>query len=206
MAETGRFSRGYARAVSDTSPTAPPEGEAPLRLAHDQRAALRAREKIPRAERVHGYRIEVEGLGPLRCGEIRGFHEAARAAREPRAPAPTQLVLLAPEGDGWSDLDAWAEDVAQVRRRVTIERCTDGRAIVVIATLSVYGRGMETALSLESIAAAPPALASPLTRSGVHRLVDVAAALAVLAARAPDDEEEGDAHAFCFGACCREKG
>ena len=146
---------------------------------------------------------------PLRCGEIRGFHEAARAACEPRAPAPTHLVMLAPEGQRWSELDAWAEDTAQVRRRVTVQRCTDGRAIEVIATLAVYGWGMETVLAVESIVNSPHGAVASLTRSGVFRMVDIAAALAEMAEGAPDaldDGENADAHGLCFGACCREKG
>ena len=181
----------YAPAVSDP----PPHASSPTR----QSIAA-----SPRAERSYGYRVEIEGLPPLRCGEIRGFFEAARALREARAPAPSCLSLLAPEGDGWPSLDAWAEDAAQVRRRVTLHRCVDDREIVVIATLSAYGSGVETALSVESIAGPPRAAGSPLTRSGVHRKVDVAALLAGLGPGAGVETDEP--HALCFGACCQGKG
>ncbi|MEO7329893.1 MAG: hypothetical protein ABI193_15045 [Minicystis sp.] len=186
--------------MSDTSQTAPPDGET---RAHRPCRASRPGASSPKVERVYGYRIEVEGLPSLRCGEIRGFFEAARALRDPRAPAPARLVLLAPEGEGWPALDLWAEDAAQVRRRVTLHRCVDGREIAVIATLAVYGRGAETVLSVESIAGSPRALSSPLTRSGVHRKVDLAA---VLGLGAGLELEPAEPHVFCFGACCQGKG
>jgi hypothetical protein len=196
--------------VSDTSQTAPPDGEARDRpSSRAPSPAGRSAAPGPKVERSYGYRVEVEGLPPLRCGEIRGFFEAARALREPRAPEPSRLVLLAPEGEGWSGLDAWAEDAGQVRRRVTLHRCVDGREIVVIATLAAYGGGVETVLAVESIAGAPRAAVSPLTRSGVHRKVDVAALLAALGAGAALEEggeEDEGAWVVFFGACCDEKG
>ncbi|MFO0757936.1 MAG: hypothetical protein U0359_15675 [Byssovorax sp.] len=147
-------------------------------------------------ERAHGYVVRVEGEeGEVaRCGELRGFYVASRALADPRAPAPLSLVLLAPEGERWDAFERWAEDAEQARRRVTLERCSDGREILVIATLYAYGRGVEPVLAVESITA-PQARGAPdrpsstdLTRSGVHRKIDVAQILACLGERSADED------------------
>jgi hypothetical protein len=151
-------------------------------LFHDGPAPTRAppAEGLRVPEKRRGFAVEIDGGGdPLVCEDVRGFREALVAALDPRAPAPPRIGLVAPEGAGCAWLDRWAEDSERVRRTVTVRRRFDGREIKVIATISSYGRGTETSLSVESVSLddAPPA--PWILRSGVHPKTDVEAALAL---------------------------
>jgi hypothetical protein len=112
-----------------------------------------------------------EALG---CAEVRGFGEALSAAQNPRLPAPARLVLVAPGGGAGAWLDGWAEDVEQVRRALVIRRSLDDTEIAVVATLASHGHGVPTSLAVESVRAPG---SEALSRSGVHRRVDVEALL-----------------------------
>lgn len=101
----------------------------------------------------------------MACAAVRGFHEAAGAARDPRLRLPPRLVLRGPnvELDAW--LRAWAEDAERIRRSLRIERDFDGHVVTVVATLASYGYGVETSLAVESVCEAD---ALAMIRSGVH--------------------------------------
>jgi hypothetical protein len=129
------------------------------------------------------------GAGPARgarlpCGHVRGFDAALDAALDPRTAPPARLVLVTPEEDTSTWLERWAEDADQVRRALVIRRARDGAEVVIIATLASHGYGVPTSLAIESVRAREE---TDILRSGVHRKVDVEAALARRAA-------EVDAH------------
>lgn len=193
----------YARAVSDSSDLSPRDRRPPAGPAAHPDEGPSPRERSPKPPgkrpRDHGYRVTLDGEEPLRCGEIRGFYEATRALVDRRAPMPELLVLLALEGERWPALERWAEDSAQVRRALVLRRCTDGLEIKAIATLSAYGRGVVPALALESVTPCPVRALASLTRSGVHRKVEIEALLAAA-------EASPEALPSCFGACWDEKG
>src|SRR5262249_46355082 len=130
--------------------------------------------------------IEVDGVGELGCGDVRGFREASVASVDPRAAAPLRLTIVAPEPELSAWLSAWAEDTEQVRRALTICRRFDARAGDTIATIGSFGYGVETQLAVESVTArrgghapfADPPPPRAILRSGVHLKVDVEAVLA----------------------------
>src|SRR5262249_28894157 len=45
------------------------------------------------------------------CADVAGFSDAAAAARDPGAPLPLRLALVAPNGAAESCLERWAEDI-----------------------------------------------------------------------------------------------
>lgn len=87
----------------------------------------------------------------MSCASVRGFHEAAVAARDPFAPIPQRLVLHGADATLEAWLSSWAEDAEHVRRTLLIERGFDGYALTVVATIASYGYGVETSLALESV-------------------------------------------------------
>jgi hypothetical protein len=141
---------------------------------------------VPLAE-VPGAPIEIAGEAArfeidiprtatrLACREVRGFADALAAARDPRAPAPARLVLVAPACGTRAWLDGWSEDAEQVRRSLVIRRALDDVEIAVVATLASHGYGVPTSLAVESVRADGQ---TAISRSGVHLKVDVEAALA----------------------------
>lgn len=201
----------YGRGVSEslyplslvTAPKTPPMPMAePSDLAVEVRRAKKEPQPDPanaapaapsrRADRSRGFVVEVEGVGELGCTDVRGFREGALAAVDPRAAAPSRLLLVGPE----ADLDAWllsfAEDTEQVRRTLTIIRRFDGKAIRAVVTISAYGYGVETSLAVESVAA-PRSEGDDeeIFRSGVHLKADIAAALARYAEEGPLSSDMG---------------
>ncbi|HSN99612.1 MAG TPA: hypothetical protein VLS89_15060, partial [Candidatus Nanopelagicales bacterium] len=84
------------------------------------------------------------------CREVRGFHEAARAAEDDLAEAPPRLWLAGLDDDARAFMEAWSEDCERVRRTVSIRRLLDARELTAVVTLASYGFGVETSLSLES--------------------------------------------------------
>lgn len=133
---------------------------------------------VRRADRARGFAIEVEGIGELGCGDVRGFREASLAAADPRAVAPQRLVIVAPEPDLVSWLAEWAEDADQVRRTITVSRRFDARSVDAIATICSFGAGIETSLAVESVSARRAGRHREILRSGVYLKVDVDAVLA----------------------------
>lgn len=132
-----------------------------------------------------GFFIEVARTGTrVSCRDVRGFGDALGAARDPIAPAPARLVIVAPEDDALAWIEQWSEDAEQVRRSLVIRRAADGAHVVVIATLASYGFGVPTSLAVESVRAREN---DDILRSGVHLKVDVEALLARY------DAELGDA-------------
>jgi hypothetical protein len=143
-----------------------------------------------RAAPAEALRFHV-GVGAGRvvgCREVRGFHEASAAARDPRAAPPARLILagLSPDAEVW--LAAWAEDCERVRRTITIRRLLDDLDLTAVATLASYGRGVETALAIESVLAGPSCGVPVLLRSGVHPKATVEAALGGAAPPADGDD------------------
>jgi hypothetical protein len=115
---------------------------------------------------------------PLGCREVRGFHEAAGAARDPRATPPSRLVLIGLDEGARAWVSAWSEDSERVRRTLTIRRMLDDLTLTAVATLASFGRGVETALALESVSADEgDGLPAALLRSGVHPKAIIEAAL-----------------------------
>lgn len=118
---------------------------------------------------------------PVGCCEVRGFHAAAAAARDPRAPPPTRLVLVGLDDAGRAWVSVWAEDSDRVRRTLTLRRLLDDLELTTVATLASYGRGVDTALAVESVTlAAVPSL----LRSGAHPKAFIEA---TLGPAVPDD-------------------
>lgn len=148
--------------------------------------AAGARAAQPEPLRFH---VEV-GVGQtIACSEVRGFHEAAVAARDARVTAPARLVLVGLDEDARSWVEAWSEDCDRVRRTVTIRRLLDDRALTAVVTLASYGYGVETALSVESVSPGPADGIPMLLRSGVHSKAMVQALLG-LAALAPSENDD----------------
>lgn len=136
-------------------------------------------EPARRSDRGRGFVLNVEGVGELGCGDIRGFREAALASVDPRAPAPLRLELVGPEGELRAWLLAFAEDTERVRRCLTISRRFDGKAIRAVVTIASFGHGVETSLAVESVSAPRgEADEEEIFRSGVHLKADIDAALA----------------------------
>jgi len=96
-------------------------------------------------------------------------------AEDPRAPTPTRLDLAGPDEAAAAWLAHWAEDVEQVRRRLTVRRFDDVE-ITLIATIASFGGGVATSLAVESIRAQA---GGAILRSGVHPRAEVDAALAL---------------------------
>jgi len=113
----------------------------------------------------------------LACRDVAGFREATIAAQDPRAPTPTRLTLVDPDDAATEFLARWAEDVEQVRRRLTVRR-VDGVEVSLVATIASFGEGVATSLAVESIGALS---GGAILRSGVHSRAEVEAALARLA-------------------------
>jgi len=111
---------------------------------------------------------------PVTFRDVYGFREAMLAAEDPRAPTPPRLDLAGPDDAAAVWLEQWAEDVEQVRRRLTVRRFDDVE-IIVVATLASFGSGVPTSLAVESIRS-QATLA--ILRSGVHPRAEVDAALA----------------------------
>jgi hypothetical protein len=88
---------------------------------------------------------------PLYCPEVRGFDEALRAAEE-GSHAPMRLALACVDADAAAWLEAWSEDEETVERTVRVARLADGASLTVVATLAVFGRGVDTALAVSSLA------------------------------------------------------
>ncbi len=132
------------------------------------------------------FHVAAGGVGPLGCREVRGFHEAAAAARDARAAPPSRLVLVGLDEAGEAWVHAWAEDVERVRRTLSIRRLLDDREVTATATLASFGPGVDTALAVESVAASGGGAAPSLLRSGVHPKA-VAEALALAASSDGDD-------------------
>jgi hypothetical protein len=147
--------------------------------------AAGARGASPEALRFH---VSV-GAGRIAgCREVRGFHEAAAAARDPGTAPPARLILagLDPDGEAW--LAAWAEDSERVRRTITIRRLLDDLELTAVATLASYGCGVAPALAVESIVAGSACGVPALLRSGVHPKATVEAALGSTAPPLDGDE------------------
>jgi hypothetical protein len=121
--------------------------------------------------RARGFSIGCDGAGEVACVDVRGFRDALRAARDPNVAAPLRFVVIGPDARAMSWLDAWAEDVARVRRNIIVSRAFDGEAITAIVTIAAHGYGIDTSLAIESLRAA--ASSDEIFRSGVHLKVDV---------------------------------
>jgi hypothetical protein len=161
-------------------PRSPEDAAAPL-----EGSTWEAREAGP----VPGFALESEGAPPIVCRDVRGFGEALSAARDPRAPAPQRLVIVAPDHAMAAWLDTWAEDAERVRRAVVVRRRVDAAGVSAVATLASHGYGVPTSLAVESISTGDDR--DMFLRSGVHPKVDVAAALARLDRGEPDPGIEG---------------
>jgi hypothetical protein len=125
--------------------------------------------------RARGFSIACEGAGDLVCAEVRGFRDALRAARDPRAPLPKRLVVVAPDDAASSWLETFAEDSSCVRRRIVVSRLFDGVEVQAVVTIAAHGFGIDTSLAVESLRAPET---DDIFRSGVHRKIDLEAALA----------------------------
>lgn len=152
------------------------ELEAPVANGNDERSRLIAA-RLDRAKSF-GLVAREEPSIEMTCFDVRGFREAFLAAIDPRAWAPTRLVVLGPDEAARAWLEAWSEDGERVHRAIKIARKFDGRDVTIVATLASYGYGVETSLAVESIRSARGD--DDLYRSGVHSIVEVEAALAKL--------------------------
>lgn len=114
-----------------------------------------------------GFLLEVDRAGPpLPCKLVRGFDEALEAARDPRIPMPSRLVIVHPEEPTLEWLASWSEDENQVRRTLRIRRCSDEMALIAVVTLAAFGYAIPTALTIESLTL--PSQRRRIVRSGVH--------------------------------------
>jgi hypothetical protein len=102
----------------------------------------------------------------LPCKLVRGFQEAIAAARDPRIPMPSRLVIISPEVTTFDWLAAWSEDDEQVRRTLSIRRRSDGATIIAVVTLAAFGHATHTGLTVESLTL--PSQGRRIVRSGVH--------------------------------------
>lgn len=123
-----------------------------------------------------GFALEAEGAPAIACRDVLGFGEALRAAHDPYAPAPSRLVIVAPDRAMATWLDTWSEDPDRVRRAVVVRRRVDAAGVSAVATLASHGYGVPTSLAVESIAAGDGR--DLFLRSGVHPKIEVEAALA----------------------------
>ncbi len=133
---------------------------------------------VPRAGRARGFSIACDGVGGLGCVDVRGFRDALRAAADPRLAAPQRFVVVGPDARTASWLDAWAEDVARVRRSIVVSRAFDGEEVIAVVTIAAHGYGIETSLIIESLRAARATASDDIVRSGVHLKADLEALLA----------------------------
>jgi hypothetical protein len=132
-------------------------------------------ERLPReGQREH---LQPERLPPCACALVSGFEGAARAARDPRAPAPARLSLVAPNAAMQAWLARWAEDTELVRRTFTIRRVLDGACVTAVATIASYGYGIDTSLAIESVSVPWSSPERRVFRSGVHSREAIDAAL-----------------------------
>ncbi|MEJ7735442.1 MAG: hypothetical protein WKG00_40430 [Polyangiaceae bacterium] len=138
----------------------------PAGLAHAHAHGLRGA-PTPR------FLVELDGAAgtdgsALFCPEVRGFDEALRAA-EGGTFAPTRLALAFVDSDAAAWLQAWSEDEETVERTVRVARLGDGASLTVVATLAIFGRGVDTALAVSAQALAAGARAArPPLDSGVY--------------------------------------
>jgi hypothetical protein len=107
------------------------------------------------------------------CRDVIGFDEALVASEDPYAETPARLALVGLDDSATAWVAGWAEDVEQVRRRITIRR-GDGAEITMVATLATYGPSVPVSLSVESIRVQRT---RSILRSGVHPRAEVEAAL-----------------------------
>ncbi len=122
-----------------------------------------------------GFVVEIDDAGPFAVQDVRGFGAALDALKDEGAPVPRRVVLLGLEAGLHAYLAAWAEDAARVRRTVTIGG-KPGR-LLFVATLASFGPSIDPALGILSLSPACDDPRAIFVRSGVHRKVDVAAAL-----------------------------
>jgi len=114
-----------------------------------------------------GFLLEADGASaPLPCKLVRGFQEAIVAARDPRTPMPSRLVIVSPDVATFEWLAAWSEDDQQVRRTLIIRRRSDGAAVIAVVTLAAFGYATHTSLTVESLTL--PSQGRRIVRSGVH--------------------------------------
>lgn len=121
----------------------------------------------PGAAEKLGFLLEVDGAeAPMPCKLVQGFDEALVAAKDPRIPMPSRLVIGAPDQTTFEWLASWSEDVEQVRRTIRIHRCSDAQTVIAVVTLAAFGRSIPTGLTIESITL--PSQRRRIVRSGVH--------------------------------------
>ncbi len=114
-----------------------------------------------------GFAIEAQGSSvALPCRLVRGFQDAVVAARDPRLPMPSRLVIVSPAVATFNWLAAWSEDDEQVRRTLNIRRRCDGAQLIAVVTLAAFGYATHTALTIESLTL--PSQRRRVVRSGVH--------------------------------------
>ncbi len=114
-----------------------------------------------------GFVLEAHGSSvSLPCRLVRGFQEAVVAARDPRLPMPSRLVIVSPDVATFNWLAAWSEDDEQVRRTLSIRRRSDGAMFIAVVTLAAFGYATHTSLTIESLTL--PSQGRRVVRSGVH--------------------------------------
>lgn len=124
-----------------------------------------------------GFVLEADGAhAPMLCKLVRGFQDAIVAARDPRTPLPSRLVIVSPDVTTFEWLAAWSEDDEQVRRTLSIRRRCDGETVIAVVTLAAFGYATHTALTVESLTM--PSQRRRIVRSGVHQKSFLAAILA----------------------------
>jgi hypothetical protein len=121
-----------------------------------------------------GFRVELDGApategDALFCPEVRGFDEALRAASDGRL-APPRLALASVDSAAAGWLEAWSEDPEAVERTVRVARLADGASLTVVATLAIFGPGVDTSLAVAAVAPDTRAPRPPLD-SGVYMTV-----------------------------------
>ena len=118
-------------------------------------------------EDLLGFVLEVHGSSvSLPCRLVRGFQEAVVAARDPRLPMPSRLVIVSPDVATFNWLAAWSEDDEQVRRTLSVRRRCDGAMVIAVVTLAAFGYATHTSLTIESLTL--PSQGRRIVRSGVH--------------------------------------
>lgn len=100
-------------------------------------------------------RGEGSEAGAAFCAEVRGFDAVTRALERGEAAA-ARLVLATLDVEAAPWLAAWSEDDQAVERTLRVTRLADGVAVVVVATLAIFGRGVDTALAVTCPAARRP--------------------------------------------------
>jgi hypothetical protein len=132
--------------------------------------ALMHARRLPHAS-TPGFVVELDAApategSALFCPEVRGFDEALRAAGNGRlAPARLALASVDAAAAGW--LQTWSEDEDAVERTVRVARLADGASLTVVATLAIFGPGVDTALAVARVAPDARAPRPPLD-SGVY--------------------------------------